>query len=143
MDIFIRHPIDIPIQVLEGQWSPPTHHHLLDIGLGGLSFDSDQRLELGSLLRIRFPCIDPDFETTVGVVWCKPYNRDPIFEVGAAFLDQEEAYRARMVEQLCHIEHYRRQTLEHEGRRLSRQEAALEWIGKHAAGFPTPGLSGG
>jgi hypothetical protein len=42
-----------------------------------------------------------------------------------------------MVEQVCAIDRYRRQVLEQEGRTLSRDEAASEWITKYAGRFPT------
>jgi hypothetical protein len=44
-----------------------------------------------------------------------------------------------MVEQVCHIETYRRTVAGTEGRELSAEQAALEWIAKFAASFPDPG----
>jgi hypothetical protein len=44
-----------------------------------------------------------------------------------------------MVEQVCHIEDYRRSVLRTERRELSLDEAAAEWIAKHAADFPQIG----
>jgi hypothetical protein len=41
-----------------------------------------------------------------------------------------------MVEQVCHIEHYRNEVLALEGRRLSTKQAAEEWIKKYSASFP-------
>jgi hypothetical protein len=41
-----------------------------------------------------------------------------------------------MVEQICHIEAYRRNILQTEGRVLDGRSAALEWIDKYAADFP-------
>jgi hypothetical protein len=43
-----------------------------------------------------------------------------------------------MVEQLCHIEAYRRRVLQDEGRRLTDEEAAMEWIANYADRFPPP-----
>jgi hypothetical protein len=37
-----------------------------------------------------------------------------------------------MVEQICHIEHYRRAVHESQGRTLSSREAAIEWIEGYA-----------
>ena len=45
-------------------------------------------------------------------------------------------FRARMVEQVCHIEQYRHEILKNEGRKLSSEAAALEWIQKYAPLFP-------
>jgi hypothetical protein len=41
-----------------------------------------------------------------------------------------------MVEQICCIEHYREEILLNEGRELSCEEAATEWISTYAAQFP-------
>ena len=56
--------------------------------------------------------------------------------MGVQFLDATDAFRARMVEQVCTIERYRTQVREQEGRELSAHEAAAEWIGKFAGRFP-------
>ncbi len=45
-----------------------------------------------------------------------------------------------MVEQVCYIEDYRRFVLMHEGRELSQEDAASEWIAKYAAQFPAIGI---
>lgn len=42
----------------------------------------------------------------------------------------------RMIEQICHIEHYRKEVERQEGRRLSSQDAADEWISRYAGDFP-------
>jgi hypothetical protein len=44
-----------------------------------------------------------------------------------------------MVEQVCHIEEYRRTVQRLEGRELSAEEAAFEWIHRFAAQFPETG----
>ena len=41
-----------------------------------------------------------------------------------------------MVEQICHIEHYKSEVLAREGRHLDGEQAAREWIQKFAHGFP-------
>jgi len=41
-----------------------------------------------------------------------------------------------MIEQICHIDHYRKEVLEREGRQLSSAEAAMEWVTKFAQDFP-------
>jgi hypothetical protein len=43
-----------------------------------------------------------------------------------------------MVEQLLHIESYRREIEQQEGRPLTTEEAAREWIGRYASSFPNP-----
>jgi hypothetical protein len=43
-----------------------------------------------------------------------------------------------MVEQVCHIEQYKRSAKDNEGRELTSEQAATEWIARHAADFPNP-----
>jgi hypothetical protein len=43
-----------------------------------------------------------------------------------------------MVEQVCHVESYRRAVEQREGRQLTAEEAAEEWISRHASSFPNP-----
>jgi len=108
------------------------------IGMGGLAFRCKNRLELGVVVHLRIPYVDPEFETDARVVWCRDNGTDS--ELGVEFLNADDAYKARMVEQVCHIEDYRQQILTTEGRDLTPEEAAVEWICRYASEFPNPGL---
>lgn len=132
MRLFMRHPSDIPIEVSFDE-KPATAY---SIGSGGLAFRTGTEFEPGTLVRIRIPYVSPAFDTEARVVWCRP--RAGSFELGVEFLSLNDAFRARMVEQLCHIENYRQYVKRSEGRTLSTQEAAAEWIAKYAASFPDP-----
>jgi hypothetical protein len=88
---------------------------------------------VGVMVRLKIALTEPAFETQARVIWCQA--EDTGWQVGVEFLDPEDRFRARMVEQICHIERYRRELLEREGRRLSSHEAALEWIEKFAKTF--------
>ena len=44
-----------------------------------------------------------------------------------------------MVEQVCYIESYKKVVYETEGRQLTTEEAAMEWIRKYASQFPGSG----
>lgn len=80
-------------------------------------------------------CIDPSFEIDGRVVWSKPVG--DMYEVGVEFIvSKEKLFLLKMVEQICHIEHYRNELLQKEGREISSELAAKEWIEKHAAEFP-------
>jgi hypothetical protein len=131
---FIRHPSDIPIEVgAQGRLAQATRS-LSDIGLGGLAFCCDSALECGIVVEIRIPFVLPPFEMNGRVAWCRA--RGPIFELGVEFLAQDDAFRARMVEQVCYIENYRTEIFLAEGRVLTSEEAAIEWIRKFASDFP-------
>jgi hypothetical protein len=43
-----------------------------------------------------------------------------------------------MVEQICFIEHYKNEMLETQGRKLTSEQAAAEWIENYGADFPEP-----
>jgi hypothetical protein len=146
---FIRHPADIPIEVLDASIEPDAARahddadhpeasgHTHNVSLGGLSFEAKDSLEPGRLVRVRISHLRPEFESLARVAWC--VARNGAFEVGVSFLDADDAFRARMVEQVCHIESYRQAMLEQHGRRLSAEEAAMEWISRFAEGFPAIG----
>jgi hypothetical protein len=130
---FIRHTADVPLEIrtLEGE---TRHTRGLDVGHGGLSFRSGEHVPIGSTIAVRIPDVDPPFEAGARVVWCRAEG--DAHRIGVAFLDASDAFRARMVEQVCEIDRYRDQMLAEEGRELSRDEAAAEWIGRHARRFP-------
>jgi PilZ domain len=132
---YIRHPSDIPIDYqIDNERDAPGHEHLKDVGIGGLSFFSARDLSPGTPLTIRVTSVEPAFSARARVVWCRPENQG--YLVGVAFIDAEDLFQMRMVEQLCHIEHYRAEVLADEGRQLNGEQAAREWIGKFARGFP-------
>jgi hypothetical protein len=134
---FIRHPSDIPIEVSpvdQGGGRPPR---LVNVGLGGLAFRSHSAFRPAHVVRVRIDCVRPAFETTARVAWCRACDGE--FELGLAFTDPDDAFRARMVEQVCYIEHYRKEVRDTEGRELTTEEAAREWISRNASRFPGTG----
>ena len=134
---FIRHPSEIPV-VIE-PWASehrpePIDSHLRDVGLGGVSFLVSTTPGIGTLVRVCIPLVAPPFEALGRVTHVEREDAGNL--VGVSFPDREAAYRARMVEQVCHIEQYRRQVWSREGRMLSVEAAAREWIERYAASFP-------
>jgi hypothetical protein len=135
---FIRHPVDIPIKVsrLESG-SSEQDLQVHSIGLGGVAFRCNGKVEPGTIVDLRIPFLEPEFVAPARVVWCA--GSATVAEVGVEFLSTDDAFKARMVEQVCHIESYKQQILKSEGRKLSPEEAAVEWVSKFAANFPDPG----
>jgi c-di-GMP-binding flagellar brake protein YcgR len=138
---YIRHPIDMPIEIRTEQDETPSAFQAQDISVGGLAFRSSTAVAPGAHVEIRIPYVEPAFEARARVVWCRP-NRAAGYDLGIAFLDAEDAFLARMVEQICYIEDYRKTIDRLEGRHLSSEEAAVEWISKYAAQFPRPSADG-
>ncbi|MBK7976201.1 MAG: PilZ domain-containing protein [Deltaproteobacteria bacterium] len=131
---FIRHPATIPIHVTVPPDPTPAHLRLRDLGYGGLAFHSRRQLVPGVVISIHIHLAHAPVEIAAQVVWCSATGDG--FDVGAQFLAGQDAFRVRMVEQICYIRAYRRQVLAEEGRRLTPREAALEWVTRHAASFP-------
>ncbi len=131
---FIRHPTDIPVRWNFGEVVPPSNDHLRNISEGGLAFESHQDIPVGARIEISIPVVRPQATLSGEVVYCRPIE-DSGFEVGIRFSDAGY-FKMRMVEQVCHIELYKKSVLETEGRTLSSAQAAEEWIKRFAKNFP-------
>lgn len=134
MRSFNRHSSTIPIDFQLEQLVQAGSEHLKNIGEGGLSFHSKTHIEPGATIRVKIPLIKPVFQAIGEVIWCN--REDDGFLIGVHFIDEDDVFRARMVEQICHIEQYKNEMLAKEGRRLNSEEAAKEWIHKFAMRFP-------
>jgi hypothetical protein len=134
---FIRHPSDVPIEVRSAADSDYVGRCGKNVGFGGLAFLSHAAIKPETIVALRMPCLRPVFEVnSARVAWCK--NEGSQFAVGVQFLDADVAFRVRMVEQLCHIENYRRDVEIQDGRKLTTEEAAKEWIRLYGSSFPNP-----
>jgi len=133
---FYRHPSSAPIQIFpqQAQLEAP----MSDISEGGLSFQSNVCLPEGNVLKVRIPHVQPPFEAPCVVRWQRMLDDDNHFEIGVMFLDEQAAFRVKMVEQVCHILQYQQQQRE-TGRELDFEAAAAEWISRYAAEFAAQG----
>ncbi|MEP5766493.1 MAG: PilZ domain-containing protein [Halieaceae bacterium] len=147
---FIRHPTCVPIDIAVdesqayadgeavAESQPPAEPEanmvsMVNISAGGLAFTLLHPISIGSRMNISMPQVWPDYAASGSVAWCREVSEG--FEVGVEFTDVEEAFKARMVAQFCQIEDYRRDMREKQGRMLSSEEAAREWIVQYAADF--------
>ena len=130
---YLRHPIDLPIELYPAFGQPRLR--LRNYSFGGLCCVSPRRLPPGTAVEIEIPDIQPPSYHGQGVVtWC--VEVDEHYELGIRFATEMEAFESRMAEQLCHIESYRRRVSLLEGRELSPDEAACEWISEYAQRYP-------
>ncbi len=132
---YIRHPTDVPVEVEPEHAPSETQHTLSNIGFGGVAFNSRTPWTAGSRVRVRIASVRPPFEAQARVAWCQ--RNETHYLIGVRFVSRDDFYAARMVEQLCHIEHYRHEVMRTQGRALTSQQAAMEWISKYADEFPT------
>lgn len=130
---YIRHPLDVTIRYMLDEVVPDAPRSLKDISEGGLCFVSAEPVVAGSKIHIEIPIRDPAYQIDGVVMWCQERNG---YEIGVRFDDEAQKFSLRMVEQACHIKHYMNTVLEKEGRELTVDEAAMEWIAKFAGIFP-------
>lgn len=138
MRAFIRHPSDVPIEVISTNRVTHALQRLKNISIGGLCYQSEVCLEVGLMVTVVISVVKPPFTATGRVVWCQQHNTG--FDVGIQFIDARDLHRVRLVEQACHIEHYKAKVFEQENRVLSGEAAVLEWMSKYESDFPNLGL---
>ena len=133
---FIRHTVGVPLIVrpVDGG-SAARARQSVNVSEGGLSFVSEDEIPLGTVIEVRISEVDPPFEAQARVAWLSRED-DGGWCIGVQFLEAADAFRVRMVEQVCAIERYRKEVEADEGRTLTPQEAAHEWITRYAGRFP-------
>ncbi len=130
---FIRHPVDIPIEVVPGDKSDVHANKLVNLSHGGVAFHSQTKFLPGQTVEINISCVTQSFKAQAVVKWC--HKESDGFDIGVKFMDPNDQFRARMVEQVCHIQQYKNEMLK-QGRVLTGEQAALEWIERFAKKFP-------
>ena len=130
---YIRHPSSLPIEFSVGP-AGSIQECLKNVGGGGLCFHARVGVAPGSTIHLLIPVQRPPFEFDGVVAWCRPADQG--YDVGVCFSGGVQRFALRMVEQICYIEHYRCRVRDREGRELSSDEAAREWIARYAARFP-------
>lgn len=110
----------------------------MNVSLGGVACRGETEFSIGGLVEVSFPLLKPVYTAEGLVVWCNQ-TRDVydnlVYEVGIEYRGEKDKQRLRMVEQISHIEHYRKEVKLTEGRNLTGEEAAREWIAIHMDDF--------
>ncbi|WP_339675834.1 PilZ domain-containing protein [uncultured Zhongshania sp.] len=130
---FIRHSSEFPVAVKVSGEAGSRRGCLRDLSVAGLSFDVASKIDVGSKINFYVPSLSDEPAGRGHVVWCRPLCAS--YRLGVEFETEQDAYRTRMVEQVCQIENYRREVKELEGRVLEPEDAAVEWIESYAADF--------
>jgi hypothetical protein len=131
---YIRHPVEIPLEYQVTGESFDRKDYSNNVSIGGICFQTKEKIPLGSILLIKIPTIDPQFEAIGRVIWCM--QRKKTYDIGIEFIDEESTFKARLIEQICYIKKYQDDILKQEGRKLSDEEAAEEWTRIFAKNFP-------
>lgn len=133
LQLFIRHPEQVAIEVQPATTDGATANRSSD-GLG-LICSSTTAYAPGTPLSVNFPELPQPIDSVHGTVF-NCFQTGEHFELAIQFRSPEHAMRLRMAEQQTYIELYRQHLLQDQGRTLSLDEAALEWIERYAASFP-------
>ena len=131
----IRHVTGIPIEItIDFDRSYRAENEsITNVSLGGLSFIATDRLEVGESIQVKIPVLNEEHSLDGLEVWCNKTAKG--YEVGLEFNDPEEVERLRMIEQISQIESFRQDLEKREGRKLSSEQAAREWVSKYAGEF--------
>lgn len=132
---YVRHPTEIPVFVSVQGKAKEARKKLTNISQGGLCCRSPHKLDIGQLITLSFPSLKDHRQITGRVAWSSPKNRE--YEIGIEFQTGDDMYNMRICEQICQIEAYRKKVKIVEGRELSSDQAAIEWINQYAGKFPT------
>lgn len=130
---YIRHPAHIPVRLTVAEHLP-RRQLAHDVSVGGLALCWPEDIERGVAVEIQIDSVHPPFDALGRVAWHRHEGNH--FLLGIEFLTQEDAFRARMVEQVCHIEAYRELIEREEHRMLDSEQAAWEWLERFAGAFP-------
>jgi len=130
-----RHVTGIPIEVTLdfNHGYHAENENITNVSSGGLCFICSDRLHQNESVQVRFPVLNREHNLEGKVVWC---NKTAMrYEVGLEFDDPEEVERLKMIDQICQIESFRQDLEKREGRKLSGEQAAREWVSKYAGDF--------
>lgn len=130
---FINHPCEVPVDIEVCEASDQANISCAS-PFTGIRVRVAKAITPGSVVALGIHLQQPPFIAS-GEVCCCDELADG-YEVAIQFHCPETAYAVRMIEQVCHIEQYRQRVAESEGRDLSEELAAQEWIARHAAAFP-------
>jgi len=99
----ISHPDQVPVEIDRiSRKQAPDHLYM-----GELAVNSEARIGVGTEVRLHMPTVDPDAKLCGRVIWL--HERGDGFVLGISFHSHSEAFRMRMLEQLCHMAAFREQ----------------------------------
>ena len=133
---FIHHPAGFPIEYKRVWFA--DHYDYIDEEPGniGVIFDSDRYIKPGAFLEITIPLRNEIEKFRGKVVLVRNFGDH--FEIGIWFCCRADASRARIVEQICHIETYIQEKKYRDGPyALNRDRVAQEWIINNASNVPS------
>ncbi len=137
---FIRHPLCLPLsyKVIEkslkkNQENIPSQ--TINISLGGLLFPSKRPVDPESRIEIKMPFENKVFNIRAHVVRCSQNSETKLYDIAVSFLKTQEAFKAKMIEQIYLIAGYRDMLRLQSGKEVSLEDASRKWIKRYSARF--------
>lgn len=122
-----RRNTEIPLRYYGYGMQDHKTGQLRNVSLSGLSFKSHYPFQSGMKLVVNIPYVNPLFKTYASVIWC--HHSDSFYEVGIKFHDDNNVDTPKiMFEQICLIENYKSEVKKTEGRAITSEQAAREWL---------------
>jgi hypothetical protein len=133
---FLHHAVRFPLEIKRKWLDFSSHTDVPDCPQIGLLFESDTYIKPG--IRIEISIMLPNkTEKFTGQVVLVKHNSDH-FEIGLWLNQRDDASRARIIEQCCHIESYLQEKKYQDGPyNLNPDKVAEEWIAKYANTVPS------
>lgn len=133
---FIHHPSGFPIDFKRIWFANQAESLTNEPGNIGVIFESEKYIKPGVTLEITIPLRHKTEKFRGKVVLVKNYGDH--YEIGLWFSCRADASRARIVEQICHIEAYIQEKKYRDGPyALNRDRMAQEWITNNASNVPS------
>jgi len=133
----MRHPTSIPITCRKIGHERASASEMQNVSFGGLAFVSEEEYRPGDLVDLTFPYLKNRPSIHGQIMWTRTLgtNGNTRYVDGLRFHDERSHFRARLVEQISHIESYC-QVQRRLGRDIDIDGAAREWVEKYASRFP-------
>lgn len=97
-----------------------------NVSVGGIACFSEEPVPTGERVTVEMAIGGQQMLLNGTVVWCRASGGH--FELGLRFEEEKAEARERICRELVEIERYRHEVLMLEGRQLSSDAAALEWM---------------
>jgi len=132
---FERFPIRASIHILDTHRQCRAITYSNDLSEGGLAFYSMSHVVPGSNLEITIGVKDRLFKIEAQAVYCSNRPTKRFYRTGVEFKDSTSAFKAKLAEEVVLIKAYQKQLSAETHHRVSEEDAAVDWIEKHAAFF--------
>ena len=140
----VRHAIELPIRYrvlserrqMSGTRSQLTNpQKTKNISDSGLLFLATEYFKVGTLLELSLPVKEKVLTIEGCVVHASQDSESGLFRTGIHFPKIDSVFKVKLAEQVYQIDQFRKSLSRQEGRLVSEEEAAHQWIEEHSSDF--------